>query len=278
MIEDEIRIDRENIGHIDTYITSYDTDSHFNTKLYVYQASVQEAAGAHASAKKIGIPQLQKDGLTWVIARSRMEIFHYGVWGDKLRIRTFVQPAQGLNCPRIVEAYDQDGRKLFSAMTRWAIINMTNGRPMRPSEIVNALMLPPEKYYLDTKLPNLIEIQEKCKYNVSAYEPQIRYLDTDPNRHVNNLTYTNWITEALPDCFNDDYKASLVDVRWIRQTHKGEKIIVKVMAENEDELERENPKLFFEMLRLEEDGSQTQVFEAFTEWKKRSLLSDTIKG
>ncbi|MCR5731706.1 MAG: acyl-ACP thioesterase [Sphaerochaetaceae bacterium] len=276
MLKDEIRIDGENIGHIDTYITSYDTDSHFNTKLYKYQASVQEAAGAHASAKGIGIPHLQKEGKTWVIARSRMEIYHYGVWGDKLNIVTFVQKAQGLNCPRVVEAYDQNGRKLFSTMTRWAIIDMKNGRPMRPTDIVNILAPPPETYFKDIKLPNLIEVQDKCIHTLSTYEPQIRYLDTDPNRHVNNLTYTNWIVEALPDSFNDKYKPSLVDVRWIRQTYKGEKVIVRTKAESENELEKENPKLFFEIFRLEEDGTETQVFEAWTEYKKRTLLSDRL--
>ncbi len=278
MIKDVIRLDNDNIGHIDTYVTSYDTDSHFNTKLHVYQATVQEAAGLHATAKEIGIPQLQKEDRTWVIARSRMEIFHYGVWGDALHVNTFVQPAMGLNCPRIVEAYDSEGHKLFSAMTRWAVIDMKNGRPVRPTDIVTRLAPPPEKYFLDAKLPNLIEAQEACKETIAVYEPHIRYLDTDPNRHVNNLTYTDWIIEALPDEFNDAYKPCLVDVRWIRQTYRKEKIEVTVKAESPDELTKDNPKLFFDMSRIEEDGKRTQVFEAWTEWRKRSVMSNRMEA
>ncbi len=278
MIKDVIRLDNDNIGHIDTYITSYDTDSHFNTRLSVYQATVQEAAGLHASAKEIGIPHLQKEDKTWVIARSRMEIYHYGVWGDFMHVNTFVQPATGLNCPRIVEAYDQDGRKLFSAMTRWAVIDMRNGRPVRPTDIVTRLAPPPEKYFLDPKLPNLIEAQEACKETIAVYEPKIRYLDTDPNKHVNNLTYTGWIIEALPDEFNDQYKPCLTDVRWIRQTYRGERVVVTVKAVDRNELSKENPKLFVNMERIEEDGSRQQVFEAWTEWKRRSEMSDQIES
>ena len=77
-------INENNIGHLDYTIMVSDTDSFYNTRLSLYQTLVQEVAGLHANYRGVGISDLQKEGKTWVIARSRMEIFHYGWWQTEI--------------------------------------------------------------------------------------------------------------------------------------------------------------------------------------------------
>ncbi len=264
-------INENNIGHLDYTIMVSDTDSFYNTRLSLYQTLVQEVAGLHANYRGVGISDLQKEGKTWVIARSRMEIFHYGWWQDEITVETWPQDPIGLNCPRIVRAFNKkDSKPLFFANTKWAIIDTVKGRPMRPKEISDALILPPKELQIDATLPNNQERIEACDKMLSVYEPIIHYLDTDMNHHVNNVSYTNWMMEALPASFMDAFKPSIVDVRWIRQTYRQDHLTVTVMAESEKEFERESPVLYFKIERIREDGTKEDVFDAFTEWKQRS--------
>ena len=122
----------------------------------------------------------------------------------------------------------------------------------------------------DATLPNNQEKIESCDKVLAVYEPVIHYLDTDVNHHVNNVSYTNWILEALPASFMDAYKPSLVDVRWIRQTYRKDHLTVTVLAEDENGFEKENPELYFRIERIKDDGSREDVFDALTEWKPRN--------
>lgn len=269
----KVAIDENNAAHYKTYISSSDTDSFYTTRLSEYQSLVQEAGALHADFRHVGIPDIQPLGKTWVIARSRMEIFYYGKWKDGVNVKTWAQKPAGLNCPRVVEASDDNGRKLFHAMTRWAIIDYVNGRPVRPTDIIEAIIPCTDVLAEDTKMPNLVEYRDECQTLVAKIKPAIHYLDTDYNHHVNNRSYVNWCLEALSDEFMDTYKADLMDVRWARQTYRKDKLEVRVFAPQDGEFTAEEPRLFFEIYKLEEDG-ETLVFDAYSEWKRRELLSD----
>ena len=265
-------IDNDNKAHFSTYIASASTDSYYTTRVSEYQSLIQEAAALHATYRSVGIPDLQKEGKTWVIARSRMEAFHYGSWRDSVEVTTWAQKPQGLNCPRVVEAIDQDGNKLFHAMTRWAIIDTVNGRPLRPGFVSDILKTVTESEEENSKLPSLMTYKEEAPTLLKTYSVRINYLDTDYNHHVNNRSYTNWILEALPNEFMDSYKPALLDVKWGMQSFRHDNLEVRVMGKDDNAFIEEEPHLFFEIIRKECDGSENTVFEAYSEWKKRELF------
>ena len=122
---------------------------------------------------------------------------------------------------------------------------MKNGRPVRPLAITNALITPKKELQETMELPNLINYKDTCTVTLTTYPICIHYLDTDYNHHVNNRSYTNWILEVLPNEFNDAYKPALLDIKWGRQSYRGDKLQVIVKAESEEELTKAEPKLFF---------------------------------
>ena len=265
-------INENNQAVLDYSLTCNDVDGHSVTRLTTYENLVQEAAGMHATMREIGIFQLQKIDRTWVIARSRMEIFHYGGWPQDVKVLTWPYDSTGFNCPRHVECADSTGRPLFTCETKWAVINFKTGRPVRASEINSALQTPPKEMQGECVFPNLGDEDDRCQSIISRYIPQIHYLDTDLNRHVNNLSYFSWCQDALPDEFRDEYKPALVDVRWIKQCYRHDNLTVIVRAADKDELRKEEPKLWFDIMRTEESGAQTKVFDAWMVWKRRSVL------
>lgn len=253
-------------------IASYETDCLYEARLNYYFGITQEVAAMHSSAKGLSIASLQEKGLTWVISRTRMEIFHYGRWSDILKTETWAQKCQLFHCPRKIKVTSEDGKPIFTAQTLWAIINQTTGRPIRPNEMIEAqLGLPEESEREDTKLERPLTYENSAKYTISTYCPKIHYFDTDYNLHVNNISYINWINDSLDDSFRDKYKMSLIDCRWLQQTFKADKLIVSVGSEYPDPVESENINLSFKIEKIVGDEKE-KVFEATTTWKEHKAF------
>lgn len=270
-----MEIHSDNKAELTYDLTCGDVDGHCHTRLSCYENLVQEAAGKHATMRGIGIYDLQKQNRTWVIARSRMVIHFYNRWPeDGISVTTWAEDSTGFNCPRHVEARNREGRQLFECETKWAVIEFTTGRPVRASVIADALGTPPKEEQGDGKLPNLSEIDAECQTIVYRYSPQVHYLDTDLNRHVNNLVYINWMLDSLPDSFRDAYKPSLVDVRWIKQCYRHDNLTVVARCPSGDELEKEEPRIWFDIVRTEDSGATVKVADALTEWKRRDLICE----
>ncbi len=265
--------DDENRFHLETYIISNVTDPEYYVTMEGYQTFIQEIAGMHSHRRDADISAMQAMGKTWVISRSRMEVSHYASWMDDVHITTWAQTPQGLTCPRCVNATLLDGTPLFKCQTKWAIIDMNNGRPLRPVEIEERIKTPPKECQVEFSLPNLKELNDMTTETLSVYYPQIVYHDIDYNHHVNNRPYTNWCLDSLPNEFRDNYKLSVIDVHWIRQTYYTDKVKVVARGMSKDELEKDNPKVAFDIYRIDSEGNETMVFDAWSEWKHKEELT-----
>lgn len=267
-----LSIDDKNIAHDEFAIRSFDTDAFYDTRLSYYFGIAQEMGALHAAKRGCSIVDLQKKGRTWVITRSIMTISHYGHWQDVLNAETWAQLGSIVHCPRVVKAFDQDGKALFSAMTYWCILSLENGRPTKPDEVINQIGTPDRTLYENAGIPKAPTYDSAVTHQIATYDPHIAYLDTDYNHHVNNVSYVNWITEALDNTFRDAYKVASIDVRWIRQTYRKDHLTVYAGARDEKELEKEEPHIFFKIVRTDEDGTTAIAFEADTIWKRREKL------
>ena len=45
----------------------------------------------------------------------------------------------------------------------------------------------------------------------------IRYKDTDTNHHVNNVSFVQWMLEALPFSFLEGYSATEIDITYMKE-------------------------------------------------------------
>ncbi|MGH0052853.1 MAG: acyl-[acyl-carrier-protein] thioesterase [Sphaerochaetaceae bacterium] len=270
-----ISIDQQNVAH-NTFTTySYETDCYTDARLAFYFQVVQEAAGTHAASRGCSIPEMHKEGKTWVITRSHMEIMRYTHWPETLQVETWAQEPIRLHLPRVVRAFDQEGAPLFVAKTYWAVIDLERGRPCRPKDLALRIGLPPEddsEHTMDMHLAPNPHGEGETLYRLATYSPKIDYLDTDRNLHVNNISYLSWALESLPASFRNRYKIAEVDVSFLRQTFLEDAIVVYTESKNKNALEGEESLLHHRIVRQEADGSEIMVWVGSTHWKKREDL------
>lgn len=273
MKSDLVLIDENNIAHSTFTTYSYETDCFSEARLAFYFQIVQEAAGMHAAMRGCSIPDLHKEGKTWVITRSSMEIERYTCWPEVIKVQTWAQEPIRLHLPRVVKGFDGAGNPLFTAKTHWAIIDLDNGRPLRPMDMSQRIGLPPaddEMHRLDMTLPRRQE--DESLELLCTFRPIIAYLDTDRNLHVNNISYLNWALESLPSAFRNRCKVSSVDVSYLRQTFLEDDLIVSTYAPRKEALFSDEPTLQHTIVRKEKDGTSTLVWQGTTTWKRREEL------
>ena len=258
-------IDETNVAHETIPLRSSDTDRFYNATLPFIFASCQEVAGEHATQRGMDIRTLKKDeNCTWIISRTKITFDRTPVWGDTLSITTFPLDGWHLFCPRWIGADDQNGKRVFSAMTHWIVMDLGRNRPVRPAMVSSRLIVPEEAKEVSPDIGRIHKFtdQEKTE-EFEVYRPETTWLDTDFNMHINNVVYTRWIIEALPAEILNDMQIKEIDVQWEAQTYEGDIIRVEggITEKSEGKI-----SVAQRIVRTEENGEETVLFEANSVW------------
>ncbi|MGD1822955.1 MAG: acyl-[acyl-carrier-protein] thioesterase [Pleomorphochaeta sp.] len=265
----------QNVGYIKNNIYnesfipySSNCDVHANVNLDWIFEVVQEVAATHATILNSSIFDLQKIGLTWVISREKIDIYKYPKWREKVIVETWAQkPYRRVLVPRIIQAKNSDGELLFKATTLWAIIDLKTQRPIEPDKILDVFGFPKvtkdEKFYIHKR-----DIINDENHIISKRKPNINYSDTDFNHHVNNISYVRWALRSMPNDYRNDYKIKSVDVSWLKQTFLNDNVEIVTTSEDLNALQKNNATFYHKLVRQDNLGKNTSVFEAKSVWEK----------
>ncbi len=248
---------------------TFNCDAHLLAKIDWCFEVVQEIAGYHSSILNCAIPDLHKNGLTWVISREHMEIIQYPKWREKILVKTWAEEAyRRILLPRIVEGRNENGELLFKASTLWAVLNLKTGRPTNPNAIIEKIGVPPvskeKKFHISKR-----EVYNDDYPVIGSSKPKIYYSDTDVNKHANNISYIRWLLQSLPNSFRDKNYIKDIDASWLKQTFIKDKIKMITNSENPLALEEKSPILYHKLVRTNKDGTEEIVFEAKSLWEGR---------
>jgi len=263
-------IDENGVCHSRYATHSHETDRWGRARLAFYFSIIQEAAGLHAAMRGLSISAMMDEGKTWVITRNRCEVYRWTRWGEVVSVKTWAARPVRLHLPRIIEGYDSDGVLLFRSTTLWAIIDAKSGRPQRPEGYSERMILPAGD---DASHPTALSIPKPIERG-EALVPVGRstvvptYDDTDRNRHVNNISYLTWALGALPAALRDQYNTRSIDASYLRQTYLDDELTVLTWAASEEALTGEEPALFHQIVR----GEDEVVWQASTVWQKREAF------
>jgi acyl-ACP thioesterase len=155
----------------------------------------QESAALHADSLRIGVGDLIRRGLTWVLRRYRVDFSGYP-GRDELTVRTWFEPRRNLMSVRRFEAGTAAGDIAASAWSAWIVVDLERGRPVRLDRAL------PDSYFsaaeptgdpADEPVP---AVSEDCGFE---REFSVRRSELDLNGHTNHTVYFDWALESIPD-------------------------------------------------------------------------------
>jgi len=269
-----MQINKDNI-FLDKYeVTSYNVDWDYKASLNYIFSLIQDVAGNHSYLRDASIPQLQREGKTWVISRSIINIDKYASWPETIEVQTWAEEPKGYKCPRITRIINSKNEKLLQAFSYWVIMDTKKRRPIKPLDIEKDRIKLVDPKFKEYQVPLVTEkikrITEEDKL-ISSYEPQSFPLDSDYNGHTNNISYLNWLVNAFPQDFINHRLARKIDIVWLKETHYGDRFLVSTYTSSPELFkDNEEPIETHQIIEvLDKEGNKEICCEAVINWKNR---------
>ncbi len=222
-------------------VHSYAVDAFGTLALPALAGYLQEAAGQHAGALGVGIDALLARGLTWVLARERIEVLAPARLGDELAISTWPSGIERLLVSREFSVA-RDGEEVARASTAWLVLHVASRRPVRPEEVLDPALRP----RLESLAPLAARLARPGE-GAAERKFDVRYSEIDWNRHVNNTSYLAWALESVAPERWASSRASAVEAHFLAEAVFGDGIVARC--------EEQGGALVHAMLR-ESDGKE----------------------
>jgi acyl-ACP thioesterase len=235
-------------------VHSFDADAFGHLMPAALAGYLQEAAGRSADALGFGFADLNRQGLTWVLARQQVELDAPIRWGETLEVETWPSGLDRLAALRDFRLR-KDGEEIGRALTTWFALNLETRRPARPDQF-----LPKERH---AQTPHLLPAGQPPLPGLNQPEIerrfQVRFADIDANLHVTNASYLAWALEAIDAEAWRGLRLGALDLQFLAECNHGSFV-------------RSRSAPFGERARLhaivrEEDGKE--VARARTTWVTR---------
>lgn len=155
-----------------------------------------EIAGVHSDAVGLGLNDIPKTHLTWMVLNWKVKLFSRPSWNSELTIKTWASTFSKAFSLRDFSVYDKDNNKVAIATSKWILVDSEKYSITRISpEIINAFGEVQESVF-DVGVNDKEKEPENSKF---IYDYQIKRRDIDTNHHVNNLYYVDFAYDALPE-------------------------------------------------------------------------------
>lgn len=156
---------------------------------------MQDAAYHHAGLLGVGYEQLLKIDRTWVLSRFELQACSpLPCWGETIRIETWPRKLDRMQAYRDFRISLRGSAEPFlKASSSWFLVDTNTRRPAKPHEAFQRMRIRPvEAIGPDSpfRVGSLITPAEVCVRRAYCS-------DLDPNGHVNNTRYFDWIVDAL---------------------------------------------------------------------------------
>ena len=183
----------------DSVVACYMTDRWKRLRADAFLDLAQHMAVVGADTLQFGDTQLAPYGCVWVLARQHLRFERPVLHKERIKMLTWHKGLDGLYFIRDYQLLDADGKPAVNSTSSWVIMNIAERRIARGdflSEIVSTDPQSPDDAIAEraskVAAPRGAELELIGSHVV-------RYSDVDYNQHANNVRYTVWAMDALPE-------------------------------------------------------------------------------
>ena len=153
---------------------------------------LQEAATEHSELLGVGIHEIRKKDLMWVLARQNVRIRRMPSYGEQIRIETWPGKTVHSLYPRYYRLLDPDGVPLIESSSIWILADLRE-RTLVPSSR-SGIDFSFEKRGIELPLPS----PPRTFYTDRSLSFTVPYSYIDMNGHMNNTRYFDLAENLSP--------------------------------------------------------------------------------
>jgi medium-chain acyl-[acyl-carrier-protein] hydrolase len=236
-------------------VHTYEVDAFGTLAVPALAGFLVEAAGLHARSLGAGIEALHAKGLTWVLARQRLEIPQPIRLGDVVEVETW--PA-GID--RVSPLRDFVVRRgpdeVARGTTQWFVLDVQSRRPVRPDTVLDA------RFPRERSEP-VVQLAAARPTPLAGWEREkrfhVRFADIDVNAHANHGSYLAWALEGVPRELWQSSRVSAIEVQYLAECLYGSAVLSRLAPAGDGRYEH--------AIVREEDGKE--LARVTTAWVPR---------
>jgi medium-chain acyl-[acyl-carrier-protein] hydrolase len=218
---------------------------------------LQETSIRHTDSSNYPIKWYVEQKMAWVITNWWIRITRYPTLHEKIKVSTFPTAFKGAIGERGFEAFDERGNILVKAFTNWLLVDLIENKPIRPTaDMINcfgSVFEPPTSRKMDfLPISDAYELISEREYKAVRH-------DIDPNNHVNNVRYVEWVFDDIPDTIYQNYQPYEIKIIYRKQCFRGE--ILKIQVYKKEDT----------LVSLIKKANDTIVAEIYSKWKANSI-------
>lgn len=126
-------------------ISSFDVGASGKLEAAPAMRHFQEAASHRAMQLGVGIEQLARQHIFWVLSHLQMRAVRWPEMNEEVIIQTWPKALKGLYTTRDFLLLDRGGKALIKATSAWIMVNAERKRPIRPAGWINPQAFVPDK-------------------------------------------------------------------------------------------------------------------------------------
>lgn len=204
-------------------ITCYRSDSHHKMRSEAFLDFAQQLAVKGAQLLSFNDTALSQLGCIWVLARMHVRFERDVAFDEKVDLSTWHKGQSGLYFLRDYQLCDRHGA-VVNATSSWIVMNAETRHISRDEKVLELLSVGPqsEDHAIKEASPK-ITVPKDCTLEVIG-EHTVRYSDVDYNNHANNVKYTVWALDHLPDNIAMTRRLKELSINFNKETLLGETV------------------------------------------------------
>jgi acyl-ACP thioesterase len=217
----------------------------------------QYAAFLNAEALDFGVNALGRGGKTWMLTRLLVTAEKPPRYGDTITVSTWPTGVEKLFALRDFRVTNGQGGVVALGTSSWCMVDVEARRIVRPEERLSVYSSNPRA--LGRTLGKIEPIRRPTPYIKNL---DVRFRDIDVNRHVNNVSFIEWMCETVPyDILSESFCREL-EINFLKEAFYGNTVLSFAAP-----LEGEE-RTFQHSLKRKDD--EEDAARAFTKWERIS--------
>ena len=184
----------------ETLATCYMVDCRKYLRPSAFLDMAQHMAVSGADRLAFGNDELEAVGGVWVVARQHVRFDRPFLHRERGRIVTWHKGIQGLFYLRDYLLLDANGEPAIRSTSSWVVMNIAERRVVRPDSLTGFASLGRQQspdHAIEEPAAKVMPPREAEMTRIGAH--RVHFSDVDYNQHANNVKYTVWAIDALPE-------------------------------------------------------------------------------
>ncbi|PKL91262.1 MAG: hypothetical protein CVV21_08600 [Candidatus Goldiibacteriota bacterium HGW-Goldbacteria-1] len=210
-------------------VNVYDADINGRLKITALCNYLQNTAWRHYSEIEKVKGAMLKSGHIWAMMRLEVEIYKTAAWGNKLTVETWSKNVGKVSAFRDYDVTDENGIRIAAATTTWVVIDPVTKKIQPLKSVAEKWPEQKDKSAIGREAGKV----EAVLNPVASAEYKVKFGEFDVNRHVNNVSYIDWMNETLTKEYLETHEVKSLLINFMEEAEYGGR--VTAVLEKKDE-------------------------------------------